>query len=76
MAEAITVSGPVSGTDKALTLSTGVFAPQSQGSVVASIGDTQALATANGSKDLREYAKGAEVGIGDINRRSHWRSFQ
>ncbi|MBA3281091.1 MAG: polyribonucleotide nucleotidyltransferase, partial [Acidimicrobiia bacterium] len=54
MAEAITVSGPVSGTDKALTLSTGVFAPQSQGSVVASIGDTQALATANGSKDLRE----------------------
>jgi polyribonucleotide nucleotidyltransferase len=54
MAEAITVSGPVSGTDKTLTFSTGVFAPQSQGSVVARIGDTQMLATANGSKDLRE----------------------
>ncbi|HEX2576028.1 MAG TPA: polyribonucleotide nucleotidyltransferase [Aquihabitans sp.] len=54
MAEAITVSGPVSGTDKTLTLSTGVFAPQSQGSVVAAIGNTQTLATANGSKDLRE----------------------
>ncbi|MBX3286799.1 MAG: polyribonucleotide nucleotidyltransferase, partial [Actinobacteria bacterium] len=54
MAEAITVSGPVSGTDKTLTFSTGVLAPQSQGAVVARIGDTQTLATANGSKDLRE----------------------
>ena len=34
MAEAITVSGPVAGTDKTLTFSTGVFAPQSQGAVV------------------------------------------
>ena len=54
MAEAITVSGPVSGTDKTITLSTGVFAPQSQGSVVARIGDTQVLVTANGAKDIRE----------------------
>ncbi|MCU1357842.1 MAG: pnp [Acidimicrobiales bacterium] len=54
MAEAITVSGPVSGTDKTLTFSTGTFAPQSQGSVVARIGDTQILATANGAKDVRE----------------------
>jgi polyribonucleotide nucleotidyltransferase len=54
MAEAITVSGPISGTDKTLTFSTGVLAPQSQGAVVASIGDTQALVTANGDKSTRE----------------------
>jgi polyribonucleotide nucleotidyltransferase len=54
MAEAITVSGPVSGTDKTLTLSTGVFAPQSQGAVVAKLGNTQVLATANGAKEVRE----------------------
>ena len=54
MAETISVSGPVSGTDKTLTFSTGVYAPQSQGSVVARMGDTQALATANGAKDVRE----------------------
>jgi len=54
MAEAITVSGPVSGTDKTITFSTGVLAPQSQGAVVAGIGDTQVLATANGAKEARE----------------------
>ena len=35
MADAISVSGPVSGTDKTLTFATGVLAPQSQGAVVA-----------------------------------------
>src|SRR3954467_10163719 len=54
MAEPISVSGPVSGTDKTLTFSTGVLAPQSQGAVVASIGGTQALVTANGDKNTRE----------------------
>ena len=54
MAEAISVSGPVSGTDKTLTFSTGVLAPQSQGAVVARIGDTQVLSTANGAKEVRE----------------------
>ena len=53
MAE-VSVTGPVSGTDKTLTLSTGVFAPQSQGAVVAKLGDTQVLATANGAKEVRE----------------------
>jgi polyribonucleotide nucleotidyltransferase len=48
------VSGPVSGTDKTLTFSTGVLAPQSQGAVVARIGRTQVLATANGAKEVRE----------------------
>jgi polyribonucleotide nucleotidyltransferase len=53
MAE-ISVTGPVSGTDKTLTLSTGVYAPQSQGAVVARMGNTQVLATANGAKEVRE----------------------
>ncbi|WP_426572449.1 polyribonucleotide nucleotidyltransferase [Aquihabitans sp. McL0605] len=53
MAE-VSVSGPVSGTDKVLTLSTGVYAPQSQGAVVAKLGNTQILATANGAKEVRE----------------------
>ena len=54
MADAISVSGPVSGTDKTLTFSTGVLAPQSQGAVVVKIGGTQALVTANGEKHTRE----------------------
>ncbi len=54
MAEAITVSGPISGTDKIITLSTGTYAPQSQGAVVAKLGNTQVLATANGAKEVRE----------------------
>ena len=35
MAEAIRVSGPVSGTDKSLSFETGKFAQQSQGAVFA-----------------------------------------
>ncbi|HEX8780858.1 MAG TPA: polyribonucleotide nucleotidyltransferase, partial [Nocardioides sp.] len=54
MADAITVSAPVSGTDKTLTFETGVLAPQSQGAVVAGIGDTRALVTANGDDKTRE----------------------
>ncbi len=54
MAEAISVSGPVSGTDKTLSFSTGVLAPQSQGAVVVKIGGTEALVTANGEKSTRE----------------------
>ncbi|HXH56910.1 polyribonucleotide nucleotidyltransferase [Iamia sp.] len=54
MADAITVSAPVSGTDKTLELTTGVLAPQSQGAVVARIGNTQALVTANGASFTRE----------------------
>jgi polyribonucleotide nucleotidyltransferase len=54
MAEAISVSRPIPGTDKTLTFSTGLLAPQSQGAVVVGIGQTQALVTANGAKDVRE----------------------
>ena len=53
MAEAIRVSGPVSGTDKTLSFETGKLAQQSQGAVLASIGRTVVLATANAAKDVR-----------------------
>jgi hypothetical protein len=53
VADPIRVSGPVSGTDKTLTFETGKFAPQSQGAVVASIGGTTVLTTANAAKDVR-----------------------
>ncbi|CAN5565612.1 polyribonucleotide nucleotidyltransferase [soil metagenome] len=54
MADAISVSGPITGTDKTLSFETGKLAPQSQGAVVARIGDTVALVTANGDKNIRE----------------------
>jgi polyribonucleotide nucleotidyltransferase len=54
MAEAITVSGPISGTDKTLTFETGKLAFQSQGAVVARIAGTEALVTANAAKGVRE----------------------
>ena len=53
MAEAIRVSGPVAGTDKTLSFETGKLALQSQGAVVASLGLTTVLATANAAKDVR-----------------------
>ena len=54
MADAISVSGPISGTDKTLTFETGKFAPQSMGAVVASIAGTKVLTTANSAKNVRE----------------------
>ena len=53
MADAIRVSGPVSGTDQTLSFETGKLAQQSQGAVVASLGRTTVLATANAAKDVR-----------------------
>ena len=53
MADPIRVSGPISGTDKTLTFETGRFALQSQGAVVASIGGTSVLTTANAAKSVR-----------------------
>ena len=53
MADSIRVSAPISGTDRHLTLETGRFAPQSQGAVVATIGDTRVLTTANAARDVR-----------------------
>ena len=54
MAEAISVSGAISGTDKTLSFETGKFALQSQGAVVAKIGKTTVLATANAAKGVRD----------------------
>ena len=54
MAEAITVSGPISGTDKTLSFETGKLAFQSQGAVVAKIAGTEALVTANAAKGIRD----------------------
>ena len=53
MADPIRVSGPISGSEKTLTFETGKFAPQSQGAVVATIGGTKVLTTANAAKDVR-----------------------
>jgi polyribonucleotide nucleotidyltransferase len=54
MAEAISMSTPISGTDKTLMFETGKLAFQSQGSVVGRIGNTVVLATANAAKGVRE----------------------
>ena len=48
------VSGPVSGTTKTLSFETGRLAQQSQGAVVAQLGDTVVLATANAASGVRE----------------------
>ena len=53
MADAIRVSGTLTGTDKTLSFETGKLAQQSQGAVVASLGRTTVLATANAAKDVR-----------------------
>ncbi len=53
MADPIRVSGPVSGTDKTLSFETGKLAPQSQGAVVATLGGTTVLTTANAAHDVR-----------------------
>ncbi|HZU72129.1 MAG TPA: polyribonucleotide nucleotidyltransferase [Acidimicrobiales bacterium] len=54
MAEAITVSAPISGTDKTLSFETGRLAQQSQGAVVGRLGETTVLVTANADKGVRE----------------------
>ena len=53
MADPIRVSGPISGIDRTLSFETGKFAPQSQGAVVATIGETRVLTTANAARDVR-----------------------
>jgi polyribonucleotide nucleotidyltransferase len=53
MADPIRVSAVISGTDRTLSFETGRFAPQSQGAVVASIGETRVLTTANAARDVR-----------------------
>ena len=50
----VSVSTPISGTDKTLSFETGKIAQQSQGAVIAKIGDTTVMCTANASKGVRE----------------------
>src|SRR5438874_12470247 len=54
MANAISVSSPLSDSDKTLSFETGKLAPQSQGAVVGRIGNTIVLVTANAAKSVRE----------------------
>jgi polyribonucleotide nucleotidyltransferase len=53
VADPIRVSGAISGTDKTLSFETGKLAPQSQGAVVATIGETTVLTTANADDGVR-----------------------
>jgi polyribonucleotide nucleotidyltransferase len=54
MAEPIVVSTPISGTDATLSFETGKLAFQSQGAVVARLGKTEVLVTANAARSIRE----------------------
>jgi polyribonucleotide nucleotidyltransferase len=54
MGEPVSVSTPVSGTDKSISFETGLLAQQSQGAVVGRIGDTLVLATANAATKAPE----------------------
>jgi polyribonucleotide nucleotidyltransferase len=54
MAEAISVSAPISGTDRTLTFETGRLAFQADGAVTVRIGDTIVLCTATAARKVRE----------------------
>jgi polyribonucleotide nucleotidyltransferase len=54
MSDAITVSAPISGTDRTLTFEAGKLAQLADGAVVGRIGDTMLLATATTARSVRE----------------------
>ena len=54
MAEAISVSAPITGTDRSMSFEAGKLAQQADGAVVGRIGDTVVLATAVAAKSVRE----------------------
>ncbi|HVA03239.1 MAG TPA: polyribonucleotide nucleotidyltransferase [Acidimicrobiales bacterium] len=56
MAQAITVSAPISGTDRTLSFEAGKLALQANGAVVGRIGDTMVLVAATASRGVREGA--------------------
>ena len=64
------VSSPVSGTDRTLTFETGKLALQSQGAVVATIGTTTVLATANAAKGVRDGIEFFPLTV-DVEERSY-----
>ena len=56
MSDAISVSAPISGTDRAMSFEAGKLAQLADGAVLARIGDTVLLATAVASRSVREGA--------------------
>ena len=54
MAEAISVSAPISGTDRSMSFEAGKLAQQADGAVLGRIGDTVVLATAVAARAVRE----------------------
>jgi polyribonucleotide nucleotidyltransferase len=54
MADAISVSSPISGTDRTMSFEAGRLAQQADGAVLARIGDTVLLATATAARSVRE----------------------
>src|SRR6516225_6291090 len=54
MADAISVSAPISGTDHTMSFEAGRLAQQADGAVLARIGDTVLLATATAARSVRE----------------------
>ena len=54
MSDAISVSAPISGTDRTLTFESGKLAQLADGAVVGRIGDTVLLATATAARSVRE----------------------
>ncbi|MHB1712293.1 MAG: polyribonucleotide nucleotidyltransferase [Acidimicrobiales bacterium] len=54
MSDAISVSAPISGTDRTLSLESGKLAQLADGAVVGRIGDTVLLATATAARSVRE----------------------
>ena len=54
MADAISVSAPISGTDRTMSFEAGNLAQLADGAVLARIGDTILLATATAARSVRE----------------------
>ena len=54
MADAISLSGPISGTDRTMSFEAGKLAQLADGAVLARIGDTVLLATATAARSVRE----------------------
>ena len=54
MADAISLSGPISGTDRTMSFEAGKLAQLADGAVLARIGDTIVLATATAARSVRE----------------------
>ena len=70
MADAISVSTPISGTDRSISFEAGKLAQLADGAVLARIGDTVLLATATAARSVREGADFFPLTV-DIEERSY-----